>query len=186
MKLKNYLNKLMCKTLLERFSMALNLPKMVNIFKHSRETGEGFSKEKKTVKELLLFPNESSVSPSRYNHWAIVDLSATGHCNWNIKLPDDFTAIETLSIVVIPDDTEDITGDVDASIAKVGQNFENTTVQLAAVGDSVVENVLHEIDISRIITGGLTQLASAGDYLGIWFNSNTSNWRIIGLKFKYT
>jgi len=99
---------------------------------------------------------------------------------FNFKVPDDFSALTECKCVVIPDTTETLLWDITTDFGKVGELY---TTNSDSNSDSlaVTVNVITELPCDASLSG-----IEAGDYVGMIFNSDTSDIRTIGLLFKYT
>lgn len=84
------------------------------------------------------------------------------------------------NIIIIPDATETVQWDVLASVAAIGEDYNNDDRSALNVTKSVTENDLTELDISGVL-GTLT----AADFISIDFQSDTANIRVVGLEFDY-
>jgi hypothetical protein len=107
-------------------------------------------------------------------------LASASSAYFAFKIPDDFATLVEAVIVVIPDASETIQWDLATNFGLVGELYNANTDAVTNATQAVTVNILSELDISAGLTG-----ITAGDYVGLNFNSNTSNIRVIGLFIKY-
>jgi len=100
---------------------------------------------------------------------------------FNFKIPDNYTELTDAVIVMIPDATENIQYDLTSNYGQVGELHTIGTESVSNVISSATESVLLECSASSVLVG-----VSAGDYVGLRLNSDTTTLRIIGLAIKYT
>ena len=168
--------------------MALNLTGPKNIFRNSREIELGFRSNvlRANTKEIFVYPQDPEVA-IQVEAFSTSLLSSTGSTIFQFHVPNDFNDVENVVVVIIPDATESIQFDFDRSIVSVGDTVASSLINAADITKNVTVNILTEIDIDDI--GGtptFTGKVKAGDYIGIIFKSDTTNIRVMGLRFKYT
>ena len=131
------------------------------------------------TKEFFVHPIDPEPS-TQIGALSFTSLSSAASTHFNFHIPADFTSISEAVIVVLPDTTETIQWDLDISQIAVGEDPDSV---ISTTNDtaSVTADQLTELDIS----GSFLSLA-ADDYVGIEFVSNTTNIRIVGLRFKYS
>lgn len=166
--------------------MVLNLPRIKNIFGHSRETGEGVaSKKRKTIREIFLMPESATTTVS--TSWAAAVMSDTGDVSFNFHLPADYNSMVEAKIVVIPDATETIQWDIQIGVAGAGVDANNSDRSKINATLAVTQNLITEIDImDRLADSVAGVILKAKDYLGIKFSSDTANIQLIGFRYKYS
>ena len=132
---------------------------------------------------------EVFIYPSQDAHDAILDdwpHNTAGSANeaafiWHA--PVNFTALDSIIVVMIPDATETIQADIDVSVAAVGEDYNADTRQSPNETLAVTVNDITEWDITAI--GTLFDDIGAGDYVAIRFQSDTATLRILGLRVNY-
>ncbi len=112
--------------------------------------------------------------------WTNSFLNADNNIRFNIYIPADFSNLTSAVMVIIPDTTETVQFDVSTSFASEGELFTNHTDSIVDGTQGVTENIITELDISEAFTG-----IEAGDYVGVFFESDTSILKVIGFRFKY-
>lgn len=115
------------------------------------------------------------------NEWAISRPNSGESSGFNLRVPHDFTSLVDLILVVIPDATETIQWDAFLAAAAAGEDFETITNSVIDATLAVTLEVITELDISTLFTG-----VKALNYVGINFESDTSNIRLIGMRLRYT
>lgn len=96
------------------------------------------------------------------------------------KIPEDFTSLTELYLVMIPDTTEAISVTVTSDYGAVGEAYNTNSSAPSAFTPSVTISEITEVDISTAIPS-----AAAGDFVGLTITSGTSNLRYVGLTLKY-
>ena len=168
--------------------MALNLAGVEGLFKHSKEV---LLKEEE-LKEIFVHsvnpgPNDWGGS----NTWPMTILTALQDCYFILKIPDDFKSLEEIAIVVLPDATETIQWDIEFQASKAGESESNRGNNDLNVQKAVTMDIITELDLTETTGGNPTGLfpnptyLKAGDYLAIWFQSDTDNIQVLGLRIKY-
>jgi hypothetical protein len=107
-------------------------------------------------------------------------LAAAASAYFAFKIPDDFVTLIEAVIVVIPDATETIQWDLATNFGLVGELYNANTDAVTNATQAVTVSILSELPVGDGLTG-----ITAGDYVGLNFNSNTSNIRVVGLFIKY-
>ena len=115
------------------------------------------------------------------DEWPVSQLNANQEANFLLHVPNDFTSLTDLVVVMIPDATETIGFDVNLASGAAGDDFETVTNAIVAGSRAVFLEEITEVDISSVFSGLV-----AGDYAGIIFASNTANERIVGLRLRYS
>ena len=134
------------------------------------------------TKEFIRFPM-SGTAAANLDDWRHIPTTSTDQVFWVILMPTDFTSLSAAEVVCIPDAEETLDWDIDVSVAAVGEAHNGDTRQalneslVIAAGD--VGDIV-ELDISGVMTG-----LAAGDYVGVRFQSDDSDIRVIGLRIKY-
>ena len=101
---------------------------------------------------------------------------------FNFKIPDNFTTLTSASVVMIPDATETIQYDLTSDYGQVGEAYTTHSESSLNVTDAgATASQLLEADVSAVLT-----FLTAGDYVGLKLNSDTTQLRIIGLSLIYT
>jgi hypothetical protein len=114
-------------------------------------------------------------------NWDVVTINATQAVHFVFQIAEDFEAVANAKVIMIPDATETIQWDVNVSVAAAGEAYNNDDRAAADQQVAVTSGNLTEVDISGQLTG-----LAAGDYVGIDFQSDTANLRIVGFEFDYT
>jgi len=100
---------------------------------------------------------------------------------FNFKIPDNYTALTEAVIVMIPDTTEIVQYDLNSNYGQVGELHTIGAESVLDATSSATINVLLECSAAGVLVG-----VTAGDYVGLRINSNTTTLQIIGLAIKYT
>lgn len=113
--------------------------------------------------------------------WAVVTINASQEVHFVFEIPDDFESLTSAKVAMIPDATETIQWDIDVSVSSAGEAQDNDTRQALNETDAgATADQLLEVDIS-----GVLGTLSPGDLVGINFQSDTANLRILGLHFDF-
>lgn len=99
---------------------------------------------------------------------------------FNFRTPTDFNTIVSAVVVMIPDATETIQWDVATDYGASGEAYNTHSGSIADRTASATTSQIIEADVAPALAS-----LSAGDYVGLDFQSDTSNLRIIGMYFKY-
>jgi hypothetical protein len=110
----------------------------------------------------------------------VQSMSSTGSFRLNFFVPNDFTSMTGLYVVVVPDATETIQYDLSGSHASAGELVTNSEQDSLNVQTAVTDNTIQDIDVSEVFSG-----LGANDYAGLEFKSDTSNIRVLGVRLKY-
>ena len=114
-------------------------------------------------------------------NWDVVEINASQDTHFVFQVPESFEALVNAKVVMIPDATETIQWDINASVAATGEAYNADDRSAADQTLGVTASQLTEIDISGQLTG-----LAPGDYVAIDFLADTANLRIIGFEFDYT
>lgn len=132
---------------------------------------------KNKTKELLINPtNGNSVE---VGNWNVERLDSTSDTHFKLKLCGDFGELVSAVVHIIPDATETINWNAQASITAVGKHY-NDVENFQTSSKAVTVNIIDELDISSLFAG-----VSNNDLVAIDFNSDTTYIRVIGLAIVY-
>lgn len=167
--------------------MALNLPDIDELF-----NGEDKRMLKRELKKEIFV---HSVNPGP-NDWGgsssipMTVLTSGDDCYFILKLPNDFLNLEEAAIVILPDATEMIQWDIEFEAASKGEIENKITVGDLNVQQNVTVDIITELDLMKATAGNPSGLfppiLKANNYISVWFQSNTNNIQIMGLRIKYT
>lgn len=108
-------------------------------------------------------------------------MSSSGFFRLNFYIPTEAASNISMHVVVVPDATETLQWDALGSHAAVGQLVTQGEDTLINSTLAVTDNTLALLAVTSAFTN-----ASAGDYCGLEFQSDTGNIRAIGFLLKYT
>ena len=95
-------------------------------------------------------------------------------------IPNDFTTLTDAVVVVLPDASETIQWDIDTDFGANGEAYNANTDSVTDDTLAVTLSQLAECDVSAGLTG-----IAAGDYVGMSFQSNTTNIQVVILRIRY-
>jgi hypothetical protein len=124
----------------------------------------------------------SAVGPESYS---IGSIDTTGVVGFSFYTPSDFTSLTSIVVTMIPDATETITWDAFASFATNGQDAGTHADSDLNRTQAVTANQITECNIAQGNLATLFASLAASDYVGIQFQSDIADLRILGLRFKY-
>lgn len=131
------------------------------------------------AKEFTVLPNRTTPD-NTLDDWAYTITGASAEAIFFFVIPANFTALTSAVVVCIPDATETIQWDNDATVAVVGEDYNNDTRQSLDETKAVTVNDLTELDVSStLVTLG------AGEYVSVRFQGDTDTIRVLGLRIKY-
>ncbi len=134
------------------------------------------------TRDLFIYPSQDA-HDAILDDWPHNTAGAANEVAFIWRVPADGSAINSISIVMIPDATETIQADIDVSVAAVGEDYNADTRQaLDGTLDVTVDDIT-EWDISAV--GSLFDGIEGGDYIAIRFESDTDTLRILGLRINY-
>lgn len=108
-------------------------------------------------------------------------LGSTDEFSLNMFIPNDFTSLTGVYVVVIADATETVQFDVVTDFAAAGETYNTHSDSIVNGQQAVTAGEIEELDISDAFTG-----IGAGDYIGMEFASDTNTLASIGVRIKYT
>lgn len=141
------------------------------------------------TKEFIVQAQENPADDGPVGWMETTNLVATEICYFTFHIPHDYTSLTECKILFIPDATETVQWDCTAEWSAVGEAVgDNLGEAMTDETDSVVDNTLYEVDISTTFTGTpqAGSAPAANDWVGVRFDSNTTQMRVVGLRFKYT
>ncbi len=107
-------------------------------------------------------------------------INDTGLFQFVFFIPTDFTSLTDAVVVLIPDATETLNWSVTTDFGASGEastaNSDSETSSTSATANQILE-----ADVSATLTG-----LAAGDYVGMIWNSDTTNTVPIGLRIRYS
>lgn len=130
-------------------------------------------------KEFFVYPVNNTPSTG-VGGFTTTQITSTQSVAFNFKTPDDFSTLTECVVVMIPDATETIQWDVTTNFAASGEAYTTNSDSITNGQASATASQIIEADMSAALTG-----LAAGDYIGMIFESDTNNLRVIGLQFKY-
>jgi len=143
---------------------------------------EGGGATKEFMIMPLLDPRAAVVDIESRSGFGVAELESTSDFAWfNFTVPNDFTTLTEAVIVCIPDATETIQWDIYVGVAAAGTLYDDDDRTALDSTKAVTVSQLTELDISGSL-GTLT----AGDYVGVKLESDTSKIYVTGLRFKYS
>lgn len=126
-------------------------------------------------------PNSSLLSPFPYT-----SINATQTIYFNFAVPENYSALVSAELVMIPDTTETLTfTDVTVNTIADGQVYTGTTVSTGSFQQAVTVNTMTFIELSTRTNLPFTDMV-AGDIVGVSVQSGTTLMRILGLLIKYS
>lgn len=131
------------------------------------------------TKEFIVLPNRTGPD-NTLGDWAYSGSGMSSEAIFFFVMPADFTSLTSAVVVCIPDATETVTWDNDASVAAVGEDYNADTRQSLNETKEVTANDLTELDVSVTLTG-----LAALDYVSLRFQSDIDTIPVLGLKIKY-
>lgn len=131
------------------------------------------------TREFWIAPQSATVE-TNFGNFRSTMINSGGEVFFNFTVPADFTSLSEAVVVVVPDATETIQWDLNASVAADGQdqNADDRTSLNETL--AVTNDLVTDLDVSSVLTGLV-----ASDYVGLNFESDTTNIRIVGLRIKY-
>ena len=142
------------------------------------------------TREIFVVPSADNLADDGpIGYFSYVALVDGEHCYFTFRVPHDYTSLTECKLIVIPDATETIQYDVSATWGAAGEEYyTNVGETLTDATASATTDQLLELDVTDALTG--TPVTGedilAGEYVGLRFTSNTTQIRVIGLRFKYT
>lgn len=124
----------------------------------------------------------TSVPYTALADWDAVVLGNGDYCTFNFLVPADWTAFETIEVLIHPDATETISWDATSDWATVGDTYPHGTDSVTTQTQGVTVNVLAGIDVSALFDAGSL---TAGDFVGLRFTSRIASLYVLGLHVKY-
>ncbi len=106
--------------------------------------------------------------------------SSTQEFNTNFFVPNDFSSLTDMVVIILPDATETVQWDTLTDFGAAGEAPDANSDSQTDATKAVTINVIAELDISAALTG-----LAANDYVGCNFQSDTDDLRPIGLRMKY-
>ena len=149
--------------------MALNFGVDENetIFTHSKDYEQGVQVRKENVGTREIWFQMQGAGQTSVSEGSFIVYQANangGSVQASLKTPDDFSVIEKLSIVVIPEVTKvNFPIDFDLAIAGIGQLRTNLLISNSGQIFNLVEDRLAEIDITNLVN----KFLKSGDYIGV-------------------
>lgn len=136
------------------------------------------------TKEFFV-PAMNILASSPYNNEIggkpICQMSSSAVVYFNFFIPADFNSLADAVVVMIPDTTETVQWDVSSTYSALGENYFQHTGVLTNQTQAVTADKMTEVPVSGVLAA-----LGAGDYVGLYFQSDTTNLRVVGLRIKYT
>lgn len=138
---------------------------------------------KNTSKEFFVLPLPTILGSGfdAVGGFGATAISQSREVYFNFIVPNDFSSLTGAKVVIIPDTTETIQWDITVDVAAVGENYNIDTRTGTNESLAVTVDDMTEIDISSHLTG-----LTAGDYVGVNFQSDTDFIKTIGARITYT
>ena len=112
--------------------------------------------------------------------FSVATLGNTEEATFLFAIPADFTTLIEAIILSIPDTSETIQFDIDTSYGASGEASDANTETETDTMLGVTIALLTEIDASGVLSG-----IAANDYVGMEFDSDTGNIRLVALRIRY-
>ncbi len=115
--------------------------------------------------------------------------TGTGLASFGFAIPDDFDALDSVKVVLIP--TANVTGsfDVYGSVKREGQAAETGSVSLLAIPATLAAKRVSEIDVTGLLATEIDPSSAGTDYVSIHFRFPASpgleKATVLGLRFVY-
>lgn len=136
-------------------------------------------------KSLFVHYASTNGAASNVSYYQVASLNSGQEVYYKFQVPLDYVSGATLKIAMIPDATETIQWDIYAVQANNGETYSTTASDLNVTTSVTVDLMTYvNVGTSTNMSVLLTSL-SAGDVVGILFNSNTTLLRTVGLIFEY-
>lgn len=126
-------------------------------------------------------PNGNSVGEFPFS-----SLSNGNNVYFNFSVPDNFNALSSAELIMIPDTTETLTF-TQCSVATIaqGESYAANTVSTGSFTEAVTINLMTKVILQTRTNTPFVGMA-ANDVVGVKITSGTTLMRVIGLLIKYT
>ena len=128
---------------------------------------------------VFLYPQDVATTTTLGN-WAYANLGSNAETHFNWYIPEHFGTLKSAVVIIIPDATETIQYDLNASVAKPGELYNADDRSSLDQTLAVTVNTLTEINATSVLTS-----LTSGDYISLNFESDTNNLRVVGMKISY-
>jgi hypothetical protein len=115
--------------------------------------------------------------------------TGAGYAGFAFGVPDDFSALTSVTVVLIP--RSDLTGSFDAygSVKREGQVASERLLSTLGIPATLQAGRLDEVDVTALLAGQLTPISAGRDHVSVFFLSPTSpgleDATVVGLRFTY-
>jgi len=107
-------------------------------------------------------------------------VTSTEQVHFNFFVPANYSSLLAAVVIIIPDVEETVQWDVSTTAAASDQDSTTHSDTETNATKAVQLDQMEELDISAAFS-----LIAANDYVGVLFASDTSDLRIVGMRFKY-
>jgi len=109
-------------------------------------------------------------------------ISSNGAKDMEFKIPFDFTNLEELVLVCVPENTDAVTDvDISSDYCKKDEAYNAHSESNTSITFNYVEGKMNEFDITSVFSS-----IEAGDYCGLrWDQNGAGGNEIIGIRLKY-
>jgi len=132
------------------------------------------------IREMFLYPMDAEWSAELGGH-GIALLSSTGETHFAFRVPPDYTSIDSIGVICIPDTTETVQWDVTISKTALGGDHADTITlndtQAVTLNTAVSLDIKDTYDLAD---------PSVGDFIGVFFKSDTTSIKALGLLVAYS
>lgn len=128
--------------------------------------------------ELTIMPFDDPTGT--VGNWEFVSINSSQGTHFVFRVPDTFATLISASIIIIPDTTETIQWDVLVSVSQAGVAHNDDERSALNETLSVTLGLITELDVSSVLSG-----LTAGDYVGLDFQSDTANIRVLQFELIY-
>ncbi|MGH9318822.1 MAG: hypothetical protein ACRD3V_02900 [Vicinamibacteria bacterium] len=115
--------------------------------------------------------------------------TGTGLASFGFAVPDDFSALGSVTVVLIPKVSQLGRFDVYGSVKREGQPAGTGIVQTLGIPATLTAERIAEIDVTTLLAAELDATSAGSDYVSVFFWSPTSpgleNATVLGLRFVY-
>lgn len=134
------------------------------------------------VKEIESYPIRSTGSSASTDDWPVTEISMSQECEFVFHVPSDFQSVVSFVILVIPDTTETIQWDITVSKSATGELSTADQDTVLNESQAVTVDELEEL----VVNSSTYSTLSAGDWVSVHFQSDTTDIRVVKCRFEYT
>ena len=149
---------------------------------YSTEGGSGSA-----TKEFIVYPQDNPADDGPLGYFETVNLVDTEAVEFTFHIPHDFSSLIDCLVVCIPDATETINWTTDAEWGAIGEDYATNVNLNVSDSKSVTEDHLTELSISgALTTADVGDPIEANEWCAVRFTAETTQIRLIGLRFRYS